>query len=87
MSAAIVADAADFPGRWDLGIAVIGLWGLRRYQAGIFRLAEPYSEDDYRQTTRATYEQLSQEPDLVVEQLTGRLHLGLGGGPSIVPFS
>jgi hypothetical protein len=54
MAAAIVADAVDFSGSWDLGIAVIGLGGLRRYQPEIFSVEVPYSEDTYRQTTRAT---------------------------------
>jgi hypothetical protein len=87
MAAAAVAAVADFSGRWDLGIAVIGLGGLRRHRVGVFDSdAVPYSEDDYRETTRATHEQLTQQPDSVVDELTGRLHRGLGGGPEIVPF-
>jgi Schlafen, AlbA_2 len=87
MAAATVADTADFSGSWDLGIAVIGLGGLRRHRTGSFPSDEvPYSEHDYRQTTRATHERLTQQPDSVVEDLTGRLHRGLGGGPEINPF-
>ena len=87
IAAATVAETADFSGGWDLGITVIGLSGLRRHRGGSFDWdAAPYSEDDYRQTTRATYEQLTQQPASVVEELTGRLHRGLGGGPEIVPF-
>jgi hypothetical protein len=87
MAAVTVAEAADFSGSWDLGIAVIGLGGLRRHRVGIFDSdAVPYSDDDYRETTRATHEQLTQQPDSVVEELTGRLHRGLGGGEKIIPF-
>jgi Putative DNA-binding domain len=87
MAAAIVADTADFSGSWDLGIVVIGLGGLRRYQYGSFDLdAAPYSEDDHQQTTRATHERLTQQLDLVVEELTGRMHRGLGGGSAFIPF-
>jgi hypothetical protein len=86
MAAATVAEAADFSGGWDLGITVIGLGGLRRYRAGGFYSEAPFSEKDYRQTARATHEQLTQQPDSVVNKLTGRLHRGLGGGPEIIPF-
>jgi hypothetical protein len=87
MAAVTVAEAADFSGSWDLGITVIGLRGLRRHRVGVLDWdAEPYSDDDYRQTARATHERLTQQPDSVVEELTGRLHRGLGGGPEIIPF-
>lgn len=87
MAAVTVAEAADFSGGWNLGIAVIGLGGLRRHRVGVFDSdAVPYSDDDYRQTTRATHERLTQQPDLVVDELTGRLHRGLGGGQAIIPF-
>jgi Schlafen, AlbA_2 len=86
MAAATIADTVGFLGSWDLGITVIGLRGLRRHRVGAFDWdAAPYSED-YRQTTRATHEQLTQRPDSVVEELTGRLHRGLGGGEAIIPF-
>jgi len=85
MATVAIADVADFLGSWDLGIAVIGLGGLRRYQPG-FDIAPPYSDAAYRQTTRATHEQLTQYPDSVAEALTGRLHRGLGGGPEIIPL-
>ena len=87
MTATIVADTAGFLGSWDLGITVIGLLGLRRHRGGVLAWdADPYSDDDYRETTRATHEQLTQQPDSVVQDLTGRLHRGLGGGPEIIPF-
>jgi hypothetical protein len=87
MAAATVGDTAGFLGSWDLGITVVGLRGLRRSRGENFDWdAAPYSEDDYRETTRVTHEQLTQQPDSVVQDLTGRLHRGLGGGPEINPF-
>jgi hypothetical protein len=43
MAAVAIADIADFSGSWDLGIAVIGLGGLRRSQPG-FGIAPPDSD-------------------------------------------
>jgi hypothetical protein len=88
VAAATVAETADFLGSWDLGIAVIGLgglWSSRIVASGRTWEAAPYSEREYRQATRATDERLAQEPDSVVEQLTGRLNRGLGGAAEI-PF-
>jgi hypothetical protein len=88
VAAATVAETADFFGSWDLGIAVIGLGGL--WSSGIVASgrtweAAPYSEREFRQATRATGEELIQQPDAVVEELTGRLNRGLGGAAEI-PF-
>lgn len=88
VAAATVADTTDFLGRWNLGIAVVGLGGLRSSRlmaSGQSWLATPFSESEYRQTTRATGDQLSQQPDSVVDELTGRLNRGLGGAAEI-PF-
>lgn len=43
----------------------------------------PYSEQDYRQTVRATHEWLVKDPDSIVEDLTGRLNRALGGSAPI----
>jgi hypothetical protein len=88
VAAATVADTTDFLGSWDLGIAVIGLGGLRSSRlmaSGQTWLATPFSENEYRQATRSTGEQLTQQPDSVVDELTGRLNRGLGGAAEI-PF-
>ena len=45
--------------------------------------AEPFSENDYRQTVRVTYERLVKEPDSIVEDLTGRLNRALGGSAPV----
>jgi hypothetical protein len=83
--AATVADAADYLGSWDFGIAVVGLSGLvscRLVQQGD-RQAAPYSEEDYRHTVRVTYERLVKDPDSIVEDLTGQLNRALGGSAPI----
>jgi hypothetical protein len=88
VGAATIADTADFLGSWDLGIAIIGLgglWSSRLVASGQSWAAAPFSESEYRQATRATGERLGQEPDSVVEELTGRLTRGLGGALEI-PF-
>jgi hypothetical protein len=86
LAATTVAEATDYLGQWDFGIAVTGLRGLvslRLVQPGHGYLAAPFSEDDYRQTVRATHERLVKDPDSVVESLTGRLNRALGGSAPI----
>jgi hypothetical protein len=77
--ATAVAETTDYLGQWDFGIAVVGLRGMvswRRVQRGDWD-PTPFSEDDYRETVRATYEQLVKDPDSIVEDLTGRLNRAL----------
>jgi hypothetical protein len=84
--ATTVADTTDYLGSWDFGIAVVGLSGLvswRLVQRGDAWAATPFSEDDYRQTVRVTYERLVKDLDSVVEDLTGRLNRALGGSALI----
>ena len=88
--AAVVAETADYLGQWDLGIAVTGLRGLvssRLVRRGDTWAATPFSDDDYRQTVRVTYERLIREPDLIVEGLTGRLNRALGGSAPVPQLS
>jgi hypothetical protein len=56
---------------------------LRLLQHGQEYLAAPFSEDDYRETVRATYERVVKDPDSVVVDLTGRLNRALGGSAPI----
>jgi len=90
MAATTIADSVEFSGSWDLGIAIIGLGGLwsSRLVAGGSWDVTPFSDVDYRQTTRATQERLTQAPDLVVEELTGRLDRALAGTheTAAIPF-
>jgi hypothetical protein len=84
--AAAVAETTDYLGQWDLGIAITGLRGLvswRLVQRGDTLTAAPFSEDGYRETARVTYERLANEPDSIVEDLTGRLNRALGGSAPV----
>jgi hypothetical protein len=46
-------------------------------------MAAPFSENEYRETVRATYERVVKDPDGIVADLTGRLNRGLGGSAPI----
>jgi hypothetical protein len=85
LTASTVAETALYLGQWDFGIAVTGLrdhisWLLMQ-RIGWERT--PYSDDDYRETARVTYERLVKDPDSVVEELTGPLNRALGGSAPI----
>ena len=43
----------------------------------------PFSDEDYRETARVTYERLVKDPDSIVEELTGPLNRALGGSAPI----
>jgi len=81
-----IANAAGWLGSWDFGVAVPGLRGrtsLRLAQHGQDYLAAPFSEEEYRETVRATYERVVKDPDSIVADLTGRLNRALGGSAPI----
>jgi hypothetical protein len=81
-----IANAAGWLGSWDFGVAVTGLRGrtsLRLAQHGQDYLAAPFSEEEYRETVRATYERVVKDPDSIVADLTGRLNRALGGSAPI----
>ncbi len=79
---ATVAKTARYYGPWDLGL---GLSNMRNVQA--FpphrgpRSAPLYSKDEYRQTARVTYEQLTGDRDALLHRLVGRLARSL-----VIPF-
>jgi hypothetical protein len=84
--AATVADTTGWFGSWDFGVAVTGLlgrtsWRLAQHAQGY--LAAPFSEDEYLETVRATYERIVKDPDGIVADLTGRLNRALGGAAPI----
>jgi hypothetical protein len=85
LTAASVAEATMYLGQWDFGVAVTGLrdhisWQLMQ-RIGWERT--PYSDEDYRETARVTYERLIKDPDSIVEELTGQLNRALGGSAPI----
>jgi hypothetical protein len=85
LAAVAVADATAYFGQWDLGVAGTGLRdvvSLRLIQT-TDEDPTPFSEDEYRETTRVTYERLTKDPDGIVEELTGQLNRALGGSSPI----
>jgi hypothetical protein len=63
LTAATVAEATVYFGQWDFGVAVTGLrdavsW-LLMHRIGWERT--PFSDEDYRETVRVTYERLVKE--------------------------
>jgi hypothetical protein len=88
LAAAAVAEATAYFGQWDLGVAVTGLRdliSLRLIQTG-GEDPTPFSEDEYRETTRVTYERLTKDPDGIVEELTGQLNRALGGSSPVPQY-
>jgi hypothetical protein len=45
----------------------------------------PYSEDVYQQIPRATFEEITANPDDVVDRLLGRVNRSFGGPQAIRP--
>jgi hypothetical protein len=85
LAAATVADVAVYFGQWDFGVAVTGLRDLIswRLMQRIGWERPPFSEEEYRETVRLTYERLVKDPDSIVEELTGQLNRALGGAAPI----
>jgi hypothetical protein len=82
--AAVVAETTSYLGAWDFGIAITNL--RDRQSPAVLETgfeATPFSDDGYRQATRATWKQLTTDPDAIVEKLTGRLNRALGGAAPI----
>ncbi len=83
-----VAEVCAFRGSWDLGVSVAPLRGrisfrLHTSHGGLRGV--PYSEDDYTQTVRATWDELTQDTDGVVRRLLLRLNLSLNEGVAPIP--
>jgi hypothetical protein len=71
-----VADVTGFVGSWDLGIGVTDLRGRNSHRMRqAFQDWEdvPFSDDNYRQTARVTYERLMRDPNGILEDLVGQL--------------
>lgn len=75
------SDQVGYLGSWGLGVAGIGIRGLRSAAAlhDIFGGGgSPYMESDYRRVTAATWADLMQAPGAVTDALVGQLLRGLG---------
>ena len=82
VTAAVIARSGGYFGPWALGLAVTNLRGavsLSEHQTAMGR-ALPFSEDEYRMTTDASFHALEQDPDGLLERLYGRLNRALSGG-------
>jgi hypothetical protein len=81
LSAASIAGSTQFLGSWDFGVAITRLRGTVSWETfdtfGMWSTPR-YSEDNYRETTRATYEEITQEPTRVVSRLLGRFRRAFG---------
>jgi hypothetical protein len=81
--AAGVATAVGYAGMWDLGVAAIGLAGLRIWRGPAYSTTPAYPADrnEYRETTSAHTAELSQDAGAVTARLVGRylrtLHLAI----------
>lgn len=83
MMASHVAAVIGYRGQWLLGVAAVGIEGLRPYDDGasFFRgSAQGYSigQGDYRSTAVASTEELESAPGALTRRLVGRLLRALG---------
>lgn len=80
LTAAVVSEECSYLGSWDFAVGMSRPQGASSYDARQrmgFR-GSPYSETDYRQTTRATTEEITEDPDAIVLRLVGSLRRALG---------
>jgi hypothetical protein len=83
-----VADQTGFVGNWRFGVALTRIAGARTsaIAPGAFRSnSMPFEDDRYEAWTEATYAELVNDPDHVVENLVGRLNRALSQPPIPLP--
>lgn len=82
VTAAVLARESSYFGPWILGLAVTNLRGAVSYYASqhLIGQALTFSEDDYRMTTEASFEDLQGNHDELVQRLFGRLNRALTAG-------
>lgn len=70
-AALTVAETAEYYGAWDLGLALTNMRGVQAYNKNWLRRASAtaYSKDEYRRTSRVSYEQLAGDLKGVVTRL------------------
>lgn len=80
--AAAIAGRTGYRGQWALGVHGTHLRGhissvhIQRGWGG--SEGYPYDAEDYRETTTATYQEMTDRPQTVAERLVGRLARALG---------
>ncbi len=82
VTAAVLARESSYFGPWILGLAVTNLRGAVSYYASQHLIGQvlAFSEDDYRMTTEASFEDLQGNHDELVQRLFGRLNRALTAG-------
>jgi hypothetical protein len=86
--ARIIAEQTGFVGNWRFGVALTRIAGARTsaISLGAFRATPmPFEDDGYEAWTEATYAELVNDPDRVVESLVGRLNRALSQPPMTLP--
>lgn len=77
LTAKSVADAAGYYGSWDFAVAITNLHGALSFELTRHGGGTPYSGVEYRSSARTTYQQLSEDPNSVVNALVSLLGRGL----------
>lgn len=77
---AAVSVSSAYIGAWQLAVAVQGLRGCVSAELAqdFLSLTPVYDADDYREATRASFEEIEQRPGVVAERLLGRFTRSLG---------
>jgi hypothetical protein len=73
--AAVVAGSTGYRGGWVFGVHGTGMRGLSSsvHAQDWTQSGDPFDADLYRETTTATYEEISSRPEAVAHRLIGRL--------------
>lgn len=78
-----VAGQTGFVGNWRFGVALTKIAGAR--SPAFHPRTTPFEGEEYEAWTEATYAELVNDPDLVVERLVGRLNRALSEGTAPLP--
>jgi hypothetical protein len=86
LAANVVSVECGYLGSWDFGVALTRLRGSISFDRNR-RLedAPVYSEDEFKETTRGTHEEVFQASDAVVLRLVGRLRRAFGDEDLPIP--
>lgn len=77
LAAKVISDTSSHYGSWDFAIAITKLRGTRSYELSRHGSGTRYSGEEYRNNTRASYAQLSDDPNRIVDELVGQFGRGL----------
>ena len=85
--AAAAAEEAGYFGNWTLAFGATGMRGSESsLRSGDLDInTHPYPENQYTESTAASYADLTQQPCALVDQLVGRLLRGFGTRHAFLP--